>query len=230
MHGHDASTVSRIHLTASGGPFYGRPREALEKVTPAEATRHPTWDMGVKISVDSATLMNKGLEVIEAVWLFGMPENRIDVIIHPQSVIHSMVEFSDGHILAHMGVTDMRFPILFALTYPERVECPMNRLDLTVLPNLSFAAPDFSEFPCLALAREAAAEGGTAPAILNASNEVAVAAFCAGRLPFLRISEVVAGARAACGAAPAGGLAEIMAADAMARRKAEELIREFGNG
>ncbi len=224
IHGHDQARVQCIHLTASGGPFYGRRRDSLAGVTPEQATQHPTWDMGAKISVDSATLMNKGLEIVEAMWLFDLPPNRIDVVIHPQSTIHSLVEFTDGNILAHLGVTDMKFPILFALTYPERVESPMARLDLTRLKALTFAAPDFREFPCLAYARAAAETGGTAPAILNAANEVAVAAFCQGRIPFLAISEVVRGVMETCEAVQDPGLETIFAADADAREKAETLV------
>lgn len=224
LHGHDKRDVRCIHLTASGGPFYGRPRNTLETVTPDEATRHPTWDMGAKISVDSATLMNKGLEIIEAMWLFGLPENLIEVVIHPQSIVHSLVEFNDGSILAHLGVTDMKFPILFALTWPERVEYPMQRLDLTTLRELTFAAPDFQAFPCLGYARHAAAEGGTAPAILNAANEAAVTAFCERRLPFLRISDIVREVREQRPASQEYGLEAILAADTEARERAEILI------
>lgn len=191
LHGHGIENLQCIHLTASGGPFYGRPREALVGVTPAQATRHPTWDMGAKISVDSATLMNKGLEVIEAMWLFGLSLKQVEVVIHPQSIVHSLVEFTDGSILAHLGLTDMKFPIQFALTWPDRVSTPMGRLDLTTMRELTFAKPDFTEFPCLAYALEAARLGGNAPAILNAANETAVNAFCEGRLEFLQISEVV---------------------------------------
>jgi 1-deoxy-D-xylulose-5-phosphate reductoisomerase len=227
MHGYAKSEVRCIHLTASGGPFYGRPRESLREVLPEQATKHPTWDMGAKISVDSATLMNKGLEIVEAMWLFGLPEERIDVVIHPQSVIHSLVEFNDGDILAHLGVTDMKFPILFALTWPERVQSPMARLDLTTLRSLSFAAPDFSEFPCLGLARAAAREGGLAPAVLNAANEAAVAAFCARRIPFLAIDGVVAEVLARCPRAADHGLEAVLEADAAARRLAEERIHKL---
>ena len=224
LHGHRREDVLRIHLTASGGPFYGRTRESLREVGPEQATKHPTWDMGAKISVDSATLMNKGLEIVEAMWLFDLPESKIEVVIHPQSVIHSLVEFNDGHQLAHLGVTNMKFPILFALTWPERVAEPMARLDLTRLNALTFAAPDFREFPCLAMARAAAAEGGTAPAILNAANEVAVEAFCQRRLPFLRISEVVEQVRATCAASSDYTLDAVLGADARARAHARELI------
>ena len=183
--------------------------------------------MGAKISVDSATLMNKGLEIIEAMWLFDLPPERIEVVIHPQSVVHSLVEFTDGNILAHLGVTDMRFPILFALTHPDRVESAMARLDLTALPGLTFSKPDFGEFPCLGYAREAAVAGGTAPAILNGANECAVSAFCAGRIPFLAISEVV---RRVLDAVESGGgyeLEAVLAADEGARAEANRIIQSW---
>ena len=224
LHGQDRDEVRCIHLTASGGPFYGRRREELSRITPEQATKHPTWDMGAKISVDSATLMNKGLEIIEAMWLFGVSADQVEVVIHPQSVIHSLVEFRDGHILAHLGLTDMKFPIQFALTYPKRVESPFERLDLSSLGALSFAAPDFSEFPCLRYAREAASEGGTAPAVLSAANEEAVQAFCAGRLPYLQISEVVRIAREECVAIQDYSLEAVLDADRMARGKARQVI------
>ncbi len=224
VHGHAQRDVACIHLTASGGPFYQRERSTLAEVKPEEATKHPTWDMGAKISVDSATLMNKGLEIVEAMWLFDLPIEQIDVVIHPQSIIHSLVEFKDGNILAHLGVTDMKFPILFALTYPERVELPMKRLDLTTMKALTFDAPDFSAFPCLALARQAAATGGTAPAILNAANEEAVFAFCNHQLGFLQISDVV---DSVCGSSvitPDYSLEAILEADRGARAAAREAI------
>jgi 1-deoxy-D-xylulose-5-phosphate reductoisomerase len=224
LHGHAKADVRCIHLTASGGPFYGRDRNSLSGVTPEQAAKHPTWKMGRKISVDSATLMNKGLEIIEAMWLFGIPEDRIEVLIHPQSVVHSLVEFTDGSILAHLGVTDMKFPILFALTYPNRVQSPMGRLDLTALRDLSFAAPDFREFPCLAMAREAAARGGTAPAVLNAANEAAVEAFCERRISFLQISGVVGETRERCPVSRDYDLASVMGADHAARAIAGEVI------
>ena len=225
--GHAHQDIRCIHLTASGGPFYGRDRASLADVKPAEATRHPTWDMGAKISVDSATLMNKGLEIVEAMWLFDLKPDQIDVVVHPQSIIHSLVEFNDGNILAHMGVTDMKFPILFALSHPERVELPMERLDLANLKALTFDAPDFSAFPCLGYARDAAARGGTAPAIINAANEVAVQAFCDGRIGFLAISEVV-GMVYGCSSASADySLDSVMAADSEARVFAEETVRRL---
>ena len=229
LQGAKPEEVQCIHLTASGGPFYGRPRHTLQDIAPAEATNHPTWDMGAKISVDSATLMNKGLEIIEAMWLFDLPADKIEVVIHPQSIIHSLVEFTDGHMLAHLGVTDMKFPILFALTYPDRVASPMARLDLTTMKDLSFAAPDFTEFPCLAYARAAAAEGGTAPAILNAANEEAVHAFCNETIPFLGISEVVGAVREQCTTTTTTDLETILQADQEARTRAREAIQNLGS-
>lgn len=228
LQGHAREDVCCVHLTASGGPFYGKPREQLRDITPEQATRHPTWNMGAKISVDSATLMNKGLEIIEAMWLFGLRLEQIEVVIHPQSVVHSLVEFNDGHILAHLGVTDMKFPILFALTYPGRVRTPMGRLNLASLKELSFAAPDFEAFPCLACARHAAKAGGTAPAVLNAANEEAVSAFCAGRLPFLEIAGVVQGVLDACPAEKDTDLEAVLAADVSARTYARNLINRQG--
>ncbi|HPC14887.1 MAG TPA: 1-deoxy-D-xylulose-5-phosphate reductoisomerase [Candidatus Hydrogenedentes bacterium] len=227
--GHRAEDVRCVHLTASGGPFYGRPRETLRGVTPEEATRHPTWDMGAKISVDSATLMNKGLEVIEAMHLFRLPRSKIEVIIHPQSVVHSLVEFCDGSILGHFGVTDMRLPIAFALAWPERVECPVGRLDLAAVRELTFAAPDVAAFPCLGMALDAAAEGGTAPAILNAANEVAVEAFCQGHIAFLDIEEVVRRVLNASVFEPDTDLETVEQADARAREAARRVAANIGN-
>jgi 1-deoxy-D-xylulose-5-phosphate reductoisomerase len=227
LHGYRIEDVNCIHLTASGGPFYGRSRESLRDVTPEQAAKHPTWDMGTKISVDSATLMNKGLEVVEAMWLFGLPLSRIQVVIHPQSVVHSLVEFNDGSILAHLGITDMRFPILFALTWPERVQSPMGRLDLTKMRELTFAAPDFSEFPCLGYAFRAAEASGTAPAILNAANEVAVDAFCRHRVSFLRISDVVGEVLDNCEVRSDAGLESVLEADREARRCALQFINRM---
>ncbi len=184
--------------------------------------------MGAKISVDSATLMNKGLEVIEAMWLFDLPLDRINVVIHPQSIVHGLVEFCDGTILAHLGVTDMKLPIQFALTWPKRVESPLKRLDLTAMEDISFATPDFSEFPCLAYALEAARKGGTAPTVLNAANEVAVEAFCGGRIPFLQIAEVVHEALERCASQEATSLDAILSADREARRVAETAVEAIG--
>jgi len=190
--GQDINTIEKIYLTASGGPFYNKSVKELEEVTPQEAIKHPTWNMGKKISVDSATLMNKGLEIIEAMWLFGLGEDKIDVVIHPQSIIHGLVEFSDGNMLAHMGPTDMKLPILFSFTYPERALKPLKRINIKELSNLSFDYPDERKFPCLKLARAVAQKGGLQPTILNASNEVAVQAFCEGKIRFTDIYRIVA--------------------------------------
>ena len=228
LQGHRVEDVQCIHLTASGGPFYGKPRDTLVGVTPAQATRHPTWNMGAKISVDSATLMNKGLEVVEAMWLFGLPLEKVEVVIHPQSIVHSLVEFTDGSILAHLGLTNMKFPIQYALTWPERVPEPMGRLDLTAMRELTFAKPDFSEFPCLAYAMEAARTGGTAPAILNAANESAVDAFCKGQIEFLRISEVVREVMDECAASQDVTLEAVLEADTLARERAGHVMTGLG--
>ena len=225
LHGHRIEDVRCVHLTASGGPFYKRTRESLSHVTPDEATHHPTWNMGAKISVDSATLMNKGLEVIEAMWLFSLPLEKIEVVIHPQSIVHSLVEFNDGSILGHLGITDMKFPIQFALTWPRRAQSPMGRLDLKTMRDLTFAAPDFEKFPCLTYALEAARAGGTAPAVLNAANETAVGAFCAGKIHFLDIERVVRGVMDDTVIESDRELETVIAADRAARAKAEGIIR-----
>jgi 1-deoxy-D-xylulose-5-phosphate reductoisomerase len=183
--------VSRIILTASGGPFRMASSEEMRSATPAEAVAHPNWTMGAKISVDSATLMNKGLELIEAHYLFGLPSERIDILVHPQSVIHSLVEFIDGSVLAQLGSPDMRIPIAYALAWPDRMPTPAQRLDLAAIARLDFGEPDLERFPALRLAREALEEGGSAPAVLNAANEVAVATFLEGRIAFPDISKLV---------------------------------------
>ena len=183
--------VSRIILTASGGPFRTASAETIRNASPAEAVAHPNWSMGAKISVDSATLMNKGLELIEAHYLFGLPSERIDILVHPQSVIHSMVEFVDGSVLAQLGTPDMRIPIAFALAWPERLETPAPRLNLAAIARLDFEQPDADRFPALRLAREALEQGGAAPIVLNAANEVAVAAFLAGAIRFSDIAAMV---------------------------------------
>ena len=228
MEGRDLEDLRRVYLTASGGPFFGRSRESLRDVKPEEAVKHPTWDMGAKISVDSATLMNKGLEIIEAMWLFDLPLEAIEVIIHPQSLVHGLVEFKDGHILAHLGVTDMTLPIQFALTWPKRVECPRARLDLAAMAKLSFAAPDFSEFPCLGHAMEAARQGGTAGAVLNAANEVAVEAFRQARIPYLAIAEVVGEMLESSSYCEEYSLESILEVDAETRRLAEVVVQALG--
>jgi 1-deoxy-D-xylulose-5-phosphate reductoisomerase len=215
--------VDTLVLTGSGGPFRGRTREELHDVTPDEALAHPTWRMGPKITIDSATLANKGLELIEAHFLFDVPYDRIEVVIQPTSIVHSLVRFRDGAALAHLGYPDMRVPISYALTYPERAATPLQPLDLTGL-TLEFRAPDLGTFPMLALAREAGEQGGTYPAAYNASNEVAVASFLEGRLPFLGIADVVADVLARVDGAPAGTLTDLIQADATARRYAQEQL------
>lgn len=224
LHGHSSEEVYRIHLTASGGPFYRHDHASLANVTPEQAANHPTWNMGAKISIDSATLMNKGLEIIEAMWLFNVPLEKIEVVIHPQSIIHSLVEFTDGSILAHLGVTDMTLPIQYALTWPKRVSKPMARLDLTTMNDITFAKPDFSEFPCLGLAREAAKLGGTAGAILNAANETAVQAFRDHELPFLAIAEIVEKVLHESEIKEISDLDSVLVADADARARAKHEI------
>jgi 1-deoxy-D-xylulose-5-phosphate reductoisomerase len=213
----DARGVRRILLTGSGGPFRTRARAELAGVTPDEACAHPTWNMGRKISVDSATMMNKALEIIEAHWLFGLPAERIEVVVHPQSVVHSMVEYADGSVLAQLGHPDMRTPIAQALAYPERIEAGVGALDLAALGTLSFERPDFARFPALALAYRVLAAGGTAPAIFSAANEVAVDAFLAGSLPFLEIARVIENALARMPSQPTATLEDVLDADRRAR-------------
>ena len=210
--------VSRIVLTASGGPFRGRRRDELAQVTREQAVAHPKWSMGPKISVDSATLMNKGLELIEAHHLFGVGRERLDVLVHPQSLVHSLVEFVDGSTLAQLGLPDMRTSLAVGLGWPERIASGVGGLDLLRHPRLEFEAPDTDAFPCLRLAWEAMAAGGTAPAVLNAANEVAVSAFLQGRIGFLSIPALVEDALAALPATPADSLDALLAADAQARR------------
>jgi 1-deoxy-D-xylulose-5-phosphate reductoisomerase len=221
LEGREPETVTSLVLTASGGPFRGRTRAELEHVTIADALAHPTWAMGRKITVDSATLANKGLELIEAHWLFGIPYERIEVVIHPTSVVHSLVRFRDGALLAHLGRPDMRVPISFALTYPDREAVPAAPLDLAAGLELRFDAPDDETFPLLPLARAAGERGGTFPCAYNAANEVAVAAFLDGRIGFLEIAETVAAALEVVDGAPARDIADLVAADAEARRAAE---------
>jgi 1-deoxy-D-xylulose-5-phosphate reductoisomerase len=217
-------TIEKLVLTASGGPFRGRRREELEAVTVEEALQHPTWAMGGKITVDCATLMNKGLEVIEAHHLFGTPYERIDVVVHPQSIIHALVTMCDGAALAHLGHPDMRVPIAYALHHPERVDVPVRTLDLAELGALTFEPPDEDAFPCLRLAREAAVAGGTGPCVLNAANEVAVHAFLGGRLGFMGIPAVVESTLERVGAAAVHSFDSLYEADAHARAVAGELV------
>jgi 1-deoxy-D-xylulose-5-phosphate reductoisomerase len=216
--------VRRIILTASGGPFKNHSRAALQKVTRQEALNHPTWNMGPKITVDSATLMNKGLEVIEAHWLFGLDFDHISVVVHPQSIIHSMVEAVDGSILAQLGPADMRLPIQYALTFPRRVRNPAALLDFLALSPLTFEAPRLADFPCLALAYKAGRMGGTAPAVLNAANEAAVAAFLAGRIGFTAIPRLLAKSLGTHRLLKDPDLADLVSADAWARRHIEEQL------
>jgi 1-deoxy-D-xylulose-5-phosphate reductoisomerase len=219
LHGRSLDEVRRLILTASGGPFRSLDRAALERVTPADALRHPTWRMGRKITIDSATLMNKGLEVIEAHWLFGASPGRIDVVIHPQSIVHSLVELRDGSIIAQLGVTDMRLPIQYAFAYPERWDGMLAPLDLAALRTLEFEPPDDARFPCLRLAYAALERGGAWPIVLNAANEVAVEAFLAGRIAFPAIPRTIETALSAADGATSipRTLEDVRAADAWAR-------------
>ena len=221
LEGRDPGAVHSLVLTASGGPFRGRSWDELTDVTPAEALAHPTWSMGPKITVDSATLANKGLELIEAHFLFGLDYDQIEVVIHPTSTVHALLRFRDGAALAHLGYPDMRVPISFALTYPERAATPVPPLDLASGLTLEFDAPDLETFPLLALARAAGERAGTYPCAFNAANEVAVAAFLEGRLPFLGIAETVEETLASVEGAPSRDLNELLEADAEARRLAE---------
>ena len=221
---HASLGVEELWLTASGGPFRNTPLQQLTNITPEQACAHPNWVMGRKISVDSATMMNKGLEVIEAFWLFGLPLEKIKVLIHPQSVVHSMVRYRDGSVLAQLGQPDMRTPIAYGLAWPERIDAGVAPLNLTQLADLNFSEPDLARFPCLALAFSAAKAGGTAPAILNAANEVAVAAFLDDGLPYLQIPVVVEKTLNAVSPVNADSLETVLNADAQARKVAREFI------
>lgn len=216
--------IEKLILTASGGPFREWTAEQLRTVTPAQAVKHPNWSMGQKISVDSATLMNKGLEFIEACWLFDARPDQVEVLVHPQSVIHSMVRYADGSVLAQLGNPDMRTPIAHALAWPERIVSGVDALDLATMGPLVFEKPDFARFPCLRLAQEAMQAGGTCPAILNAANEVAVEAFLAGRLAFTAIPELIARVIAEMSVSAADELATILATDQEARERARSLL------
>ena len=216
--------VSRILLTASGGPFLNRAIDTLREVTPEQAVAHPNWVMGKKISIDSATMMNKGLEVIEAHWLFAIAPEQIEVVIHPQSVIHSMVSYNDGSVLAQLGNPDMRTPIAHALSYPERIESGVAQLDITKIGQLNFVQPDLQRFPCLGLAFEALRCGGTAPAVLNAANEIAVQAFLDRRIGFLAIAEVIADVMNRVPNLPALDMSTVLHQDALARAAAHEVV------
>ena len=223
------SGVARILLTASGGPFRNTEKNLLERVTPAQACAHPNWVMGRKISVDSATLMNKGLEVIEAHWLFNVPPERIEVVVHPQSVIHSLVQYVDGSVLAELGTPDMRTPIAHAMAYPERIESGVETLDLFKVASLTFERPDLDRFPCLGLAYRALTEGGSAPAILNAANEIAVAAFLSNRLPFTAIPTVISATMDGVTVSQAEELDEVLIADRKAREFASKVCQRFAS-
>jgi 1-deoxy-D-xylulose-5-phosphate reductoisomerase len=219
--------ISHILLTASGGPFRTAPLDRLKSVTPDEACAHPNWSMGRKISVDSATMMNKGLEVIEAHWLFNVAPEQIEVVVHPQSVIHSLVQYIDGSVVAELGNPDMRTPIAHALAWPERITAGVAPLDLPAIAQLNFEKPDFERFPCLALAFRALRDGGNAAAVLNAANEMAVAAFLDGRLPFLGIAAVIAATMDAVPVAEMPDLPSILAVDAQARSVATEQLARW---
>lgn len=226
LHGRSASEVRRLILTASGGPFRGRDRDSLHDVTAEDALKHPTWQMGPKITVDSATLMNKGLEVIEAHWLFGVAATEIAVVIHPQSIVHSIVELRDGSMIAQMGMTDMRLPLQYAFSYPERWDAPVPFLDLITCGRLEFHEPAWDDFPCLRLAYRALQAERSLPIVLNAANEVAVDAFLNGRLSFTGIPEVIGAAMDAHRPAPTDTIAAVRAVDDWARAHAEELVEQ----
>ncbi|MBQ6391323.1 MAG: 1-deoxy-D-xylulose-5-phosphate reductoisomerase [Eggerthellaceae bacterium] len=223
--GEEAREVERLWVTASGGPFRGKKSCELKDITAKQALAHPTWNMGPKITIDSSTLMNKGLEVIEAHHLFTMPYDRISVVVQPQSAIHSMVEFSDGSVKAHLGTTDMRIPIQYALSYPERWDAPVTPLDFTKLGSLQFDAPDVETFRCLALARAAGERGGTLPCVMNAANEIAVAAFLAGEGSYLGIAECVEIVMDAHDVQPVESIGQLLEIDSWARARARDNIR-----
>jgi 1-deoxy-D-xylulose-5-phosphate reductoisomerase len=222
--GHRREDVTALYLTASGGPFLRSSREEMERATPQQAIKHPRWSMGAKITIDSATMMNKGLEVIEARWLFGVSPKRIRIVVHPQSIVHSMVEYKDGCVVAQLGVPDMRAPIAYAISWPERVESGVETLDLAKVGSLTFEEPDYDRFPCIRLAYDALDEGRTMPAVLNAANEVAVAAFLDGKLRFTKIANVVEKTMSAHSACAVSTVPEIIKIDAWAREHAKTLI------
>jgi len=228
LNGNRRQDLERILLTASGGPFRMLPKKAFEKVTPKDALNHPNWNMGNKITIDSATLMNKGLEVIEARWLFDVPHEKIKVVVHPQSIVHSMVAYKDGSIMAQMGIPDMKGAISYALTYPERLTLGQPFPDFNAIAALTFEAPDVSRFPCLQLAFEACALGGTMPSVLNAANEVAVEAFLADLIPFTVISQVIHDIMESHNYIKTPDLNDILAADQWTRGQAKLWISEFG--
>jgi len=226
MGNHSKEEIKRIILTCSGGPFYGMKKEQLQTVTKADALRHPNWKMGPKITIDCATLMNKGLEVIEAMRLYDLPLEQVDVVIHRQSIVHSMVEFTDGAVMAQMGSPDMRLPIQLAMTYPERKECPVDALDLLTCSSLTFAAPDMEAFPCLALARQCAKQGGTACPAMNGANEEAVALYLADKIGFYDIYDLVSKAVNAVPFIANPTLDEILEADKLAREAVRRVAKQ----
>ena len=228
LQGEEARCVERIILTASGGPFRGKTQDALKKATVEECLAHPTWQMGRKITIDSATLVNKGLEVIEAHWLYDVPYDAIEVVVHPESIIHSMVGFTDGAVMAQIGPADMRLPIQYALTYPKRQSSSFERLDFSKLAHLSFEKPDTATFRGLPLAYEAGRAGGTMPCIMNAANEVAVAAFLAGKIRFLDIYAIIERTMEKCSVQKTPTLDDLFAADDEARRVAQGFLQEIG--
>ena len=228
--GHNRSEVHRILLTASGGPFREWETARLRDATVADALRHPTWKMGAKITIDSATLMNKGLEIIEARWLFDVAPEQVQVVIHPQSIVHSMVEYIDGSVIAQLGVADMGTPILYALTYPERRPAPAERLDLVKVGRLTFHEPDYEKFRCLTLARAALDRGGAAPVVLNAANEIAVAAFLDGRIGFEDIAELIESTLERLPLGDVGSIEECVDIDGNARRVADGLLARHAGG
>ncbi len=223
--GSNINEIEKIILTASGGPFRGKQKHELMNISPSEAVLHPNWEMGKKISVDSATLMNKGLEFIEAHYLFDMPISKIEVLVHPQSIVHSCVEYSDGSVLAQMGTPDMKTPIAYALGYPKRISAPIKKLDLAFLSDLSFQKPDNNTFPALNLAINAIKTGGSAPAILNASNEIAVGAFLENKIPFLSITKIVDLTLNKSNICEITSIEEVLDADIQARKIAEKFIK-----
>lgn len=225
--GHNKRDVHRVLLTASGGPFRELPREQFVHVTVEDALRHPTWKMGPKITIDSATLMNKGLEIIEARWLFDMAPHQVQVLVHPQSIVHSMVEYIDGSVIAQLGVADMGVPILYALTYPERRPAPAARLELSRVGALTFFEPDAERFPCLRLARAALEAGGAAPVVLNAANEVAVAAFLDRTIPFVAIAELIERALSAYPPSPLQSIEDCVAIDVDVRGRTQAFVHEI---
>jgi 1-deoxy-D-xylulose-5-phosphate reductoisomerase len=224
LQGHNRQDIHRVLLTASGGPFRERPKHTFATITVEDALRHPTWKMGAKITIDSATLMNKGLEIIEARWLFDLVPDRIGVVVHPQSIVHSMVEYIDGSIIAQLGVADMGVPILYALTYPERRPAPGARLDLARIGRLTFEEPDTDRFPCLALARTALAQGARAPVVLNAANEIAVAAFLDRRLGFVDIPVLIERALSADAGGSLTSIEDCVEVDAETRRRVRGFV------